>query len=73
MYADGVGGEPQEPHLHTLLRDRAMNRFESVPVTWDDVRDGQFFRIVQNLLHPRLVEGASCLLSANDPELAPTP
>jgi hypothetical protein len=50
-----------------------MNRFESVPATWDDVRDGQFFRIVQHLLHPRLVEGASCLLSANDPELAPTP
>jgi hypothetical protein len=48
-----------------------MNRFESVPTTWDDVRDGQFFRIVQHVLDPRLVEGASCLLAANDPEHAP--
>jgi len=49
-----------------------MNRFESVPTTWDDVRDGQFFRIVCHVLDARLLEAASCLLSANDAELAPS-
>ena len=47
-----------------------MNRIESVPTTWDDVRDGQFFRIVGHLLDCHLVEAASCLLAANDSELA---
>ena len=47
-----------------------MNRFESVPTTWDDVRDGQFFRIVGNLLDAQLLEGASSLLAANDLEVA---
>jgi hypothetical protein len=55
-----------------------MNHIESVPTTWDDVRDGQFFRIVQHLLDPRVLEAASCLLAANDSDvdadsaLAPT-
>jgi hypothetical protein len=47
-----------------------MNRFESVPIIWDDVRDGQFFRIVGHLLDGHLLEAASCLLGANDSELA---
>ena len=49
-----------------------MNRIESVPTTWDDVRDGQFFRLVHHVLDQRVVEGGSCLLAANDPELAST-
>ena len=47
-----------------------MNRIEAVPTAWDDVRDGQFFRIVAHLLDCHLVEGASALLAANDSELA---
>ena len=47
-----------------------MNRFESIPTTWDDVRDGQFFRLVHHLFDASFVEGGSCLLAANDPELA---
>ena len=48
-----------------------MSHFESVPSTWDDVRDGQFFRIVSHVLGRQLLEAASSLLGANDPELAP--
>ncbi|MCU1602756.1 MAG: hypothetical protein JWO22_3465 [Frankiales bacterium] len=47
-----------------------MNRFESVPTTWDDERDGQFFRIVSHLLQCPVLEAASCLLAANDSETA---
>ncbi|MCU1594186.1 MAG: hypothetical protein JWO12_1578 [Frankiales bacterium] len=47
-----------------------MDRFESVPTTWDDVRDGQFFRIVCHLLEAHALEGASALLAFNDSELA---
>lgn len=47
-----------------------MNRFESVPTTWDDARDASFFRIVSRVLAPVFLEGASVLLEANDPELA---
>jgi hypothetical protein len=47
-----------------------MNRIEAVPTAWDDVRDGQFFRIVGHLLDSHLLEAASCLLAANDSELA---
>ena len=50
-----------------------MNRFESVPLTWDDVRDGQFFRIVSHVLDADLLEAATTLLGANDTELAPLP
>jgi hypothetical protein len=49
-----------------------MSRIESVPTTWDDARDGQFFRIVSHVLDARFMEGASCLLAANDPELVTT-
>ncbi|MCW2669948.1 MAG: hypothetical protein JWO27_1845 [Frankiales bacterium] len=49
-----------------------MNLIESVPTTWDDVRDVAFFRIVGHLLDARLVEAASLLLAANDAELAPS-
>jgi hypothetical protein len=48
-----------------------MSNIESLPSTWDDVRDVQFFRIVSHVLEARVVEGASSLLAANDPELAP--
>ena len=46
-----------------------MNRIESVPTTWDDVSDSQFFRIVCHVLEARVLEAASCLLAANDTEL----
>lgn len=49
-----------------------MNSIECVPSTWDDVLDGQFFRIVSYVLDGRLLEAASCLLAANDAELAVT-
>ena len=49
-----------------------MNRIESVPTTWDDVHDSRFFRIVCHALDARLLEAASCLLAANDAELAPS-
>jgi hypothetical protein len=45
-----------------------MNHDESVPTTWDDVRDGTFFRIVSHLLDCHTVEAASGLLAANDSE-----
>ncbi|HTL22891.1 MAG TPA: hypothetical protein VL281_02540 [Mycobacteriales bacterium] len=47
-----------------------MSRIESVPTTWDDARDVPFFRIVNHALEPQLLEAASCLLGANDPEWA---
>ena len=47
-----------------------MSRIESVPTTWDDARDVPFFRIVTHVLEPHLLEAASCLLGANDPEWA---
>jgi hypothetical protein len=53
-------------------KEPAMNLIESVPTTWDDVRDVAFFRIVGHLLDARLVEAASLLLAANDAELAPS-
>ena len=46
-----------------------MTNIESVPTTWDDVRDGQFFRIVSHVLDCHVVEAASSLLAANDTEL----
>jgi hypothetical protein len=46
-----------------------MTHIESVPTTWDDVRDGHFFSIVSHVFEPRFLEAASCLLSANDSEL----
>jgi hypothetical protein len=48
-----------------------MSNLESVPTTWDDVRDIQFFRIVSHVLEAHIVEAASSLLAANDTELAP--
>jgi hypothetical protein len=50
-----------------------MSPIESVPTIWDDTRDGAFFRIVSHALDARLLEAASSLLAANDPELAPYP
>ena len=48
-----------------------MNSIESVPTTWDEQREGAFFRIVGTLLSPQFLEAASALLAANDAELAP--
>lgn len=39
---------------------------ESVPQTWDDQRDSDFFRIVVSLFSPDFAYGASVLLAAND-------
>jgi hypothetical protein len=39
---------------------------ESVPQTWDDQRDNDFFRIVASLFAPEFTFGASVLLAAND-------
>jgi hypothetical protein len=39
---------------------------ESVPQTWDDQRDNDFFRIVTSLFPPDFTYGASVLLAAND-------
>jgi hypothetical protein len=47
-----------------------MASIESVPTTWDDVRDTSFFRIVEHVLGAHYLEGASVLLAANDPEPA---
>ena len=46
-----------------------MNTIESVPTTWDDIRDGQFFRIVGHLLDAHIVDAGSALLASNDTEL----
>ena len=43
-----------------------MSVLESVPTTWNDVLDGQFFRIVAHVLDAAVLEAASSLLAAND-------
>lgn len=48
-----------------------MHATETIPTTWDDARDGQFFRITAHGFDPRLLEAATSLLAANDNELAP--
>lgn len=45
-----------------------MKRIECLPTTWDDDRDGHFFRIVGHLLQARFLEAATSLLAANDDE-----
>jgi hypothetical protein len=42
---------------------------ESVPQTWDDRRDNDFFRIVASLFPPDFTYGASVLLAANDTDV----
>lgn len=39
---------------------------EQIPQTWDDDRDGPFFRITAHLLECPVLEAVSCLLAAND-------
>jgi hypothetical protein len=70
MYRPHVGEEPEA--ITPSLKGSIMTSFESVPTTWDDLRDGSFFRIVSHVLDGRLLEAASCLLAANDGELAPS-
>jgi hypothetical protein len=48
-----------------------MSHIESVPTTWDEVLDVQFFRIVSHVLPPHVLEAASALHGANDADLAP--
>ena len=49
--------------------EHAMNATETIPTTWDDARDGQFFRITAHVLDARFLEAATSLLMANDNEL----
>ena len=51
---------------------------ESVPATWDDARDGTFFRLVADLFHPDVLLGATVLLASYDADefsscTSPTP
>ena len=78
MYGRGSQDDCEVQHLpssnpssNPSAKVSAMNRIESVPTTWDDLRDGQFFRIVGHVLDCHVLEAASCLLAANDSELAP--
>ena len=43
-----------------------MNLNESLYTTWDDVRDGEFYRIVADLFCPAFLAGASALLASYD-------
>ncbi len=54
----------------TRVDAEGMNPSESVPTTWDDVRDGQFFRLVCHVLDAHLLEAATSLLASNDAEPA---
>jgi hypothetical protein len=46
-----------------------ITSLESVPQTWDDQRDNDFFRIVSSLFTPDFVYGAGVLLAGNDVEI----
>lgn len=63
---------PEEPEVITTspTKEPAMNLTESVPTSWDDVRDGAFFRIVGHLLDAAFLEQATNQLAAFDSELA---
>lgn len=41
-------------------------RIESIPTTWDDQRDGQFFRLVAGVLADPFGYGAGVLLATYD-------
>jgi hypothetical protein len=41
---------------------------ESIPATWNDERDGQFFRVTASLFPQSFCYGASVLLSSYDAE-----
>lgn len=44
---------------------------EALPTTWNDDRDGAFFRITATLFPPAFTSGASVLLASYDDECAP--
>jgi hypothetical protein len=44
-----------------------VTRPESVPQTWDDQSDNDFFRIVGSLFGADFLYGAGVLLASNDP------
>ena len=48
-----------------------MERIETVRSAWDELRDGQFFRIVSHVFPARVLEAASSLLAANDEDVLP--
>ena len=39
---------------------------EQIPTTWDDTRDGDFFRITARIFTPAFCLGASVLFASND-------
>ena len=39
---------------------------ETIPATWDDARDGEFFRVVAGLFSPSFPAGAGVLLASYD-------
>lgn len=41
---------------------------ETIPVTWDDARDGEFFRLAADLFTPSFTAGAGVLLASYDDE-----
>jgi hypothetical protein len=73
MYGGSVRSDCEVPHhlLTTCQQGTTMSHIESVPTTWDEVLDVQFFRIVSHVLPPHVLEAASALLGANDADLAP--
>jgi hypothetical protein len=45
-----------------------MTATETIPTTWDDVRDSQFFCITAHLFSPEFCCGAGVLLASYDAE-----
>jgi hypothetical protein len=60
----------REQHRDGPAEEHTMSATETIPTTWDDGRDGQFFRITAQVLDTRFLEAATSLLMANDNELA---
>jgi hypothetical protein len=44
----------------------SASHIESIPMTWDDERDGSFFRCVRDLFTPSFLQGAGVLLASHD-------
>ncbi len=47
-----------------------MNSIDIGPSSWDDARDGAFYRIVADLFPPAFLAGATVLLASYDDEHA---
>ena len=48
-----------------------MSSTECIPQTWDDERDGRFFRITAALFGAELCYGAGVLLASYDEDVVP--